>query len=40
MDVEMRAAQAEDRGYWEPLRKELEQFRLAERMQRKTDEEQ
>lgn len=31
LDAEVRAEQAKDRAYWEPLRKELEQFRLAER---------
>ena len=30
-DAEVRAEQARDRAYWEPLRKELEQFRFAER---------
>ncbi len=31
LDAEVRAEQAKDRVYWEPLRKELEQFRHAER---------
>ncbi len=31
LDAEVRAEQAKDRAYWEPLRKELEQFRHAER---------
>jgi hypothetical protein len=31
LDAEVRAEQTKDRTYWEPLRKELEQFRLAER---------
>ncbi len=34
LDAEVRAEQAKDRAYWEPLRKELEQFRFAERTQR------
>lgn len=33
LDAEVRAEQAKDRAYWEPLRKELEQFRHAERGQ-------
>lgn len=33
LDAEVRAEQAKDRAYWEPLRKELEQFRQAERSQ-------
>ena len=31
LDVEMRAEQAKDRAYWEPLRREMEQFRREER---------
>jgi hypothetical protein len=31
LDAEVRIEQAKDRAYWEPLRKELEQFRQAER---------
>lgn len=31
LDAEMRAEQAKDRAYWEPLRRELEEFRRAER---------
>lgn len=31
LDLEMRAEQARDRAYWEPLRKELEQFRREQR---------
>jgi hypothetical protein len=27
LDAEVRAEQARDRDYWEPLRRELEQFR-------------
>ncbi len=30
LDAEVRAEQAKDRAYWEPLRKELEQFRHAD----------
>lgn len=30
-DAEVRAEQARDRNYWEPLRKELEQFRREHR---------
>ena len=32
LDAEVRAEQAKDRAYWEPLRKELEQFRREERV--------
>ncbi|MBI3880838.1 MAG: hypothetical protein HY301_12370 [Verrucomicrobia bacterium] len=32
LDAEVRAEQARDRAYWEPLRKELEAFRRAERI--------
>ncbi|MEQ2006895.1 MAG: hypothetical protein ABMA26_08855 [Limisphaerales bacterium] len=32
LDVETRAEQAIDRAYWEPLRKEIEQFRREERV--------
>jgi hypothetical protein len=31
LDAEVRAEQAKDRAYWEPLRRELEQFRREER---------
>jgi hypothetical protein len=31
LDAEVRAEQARDRAYWEPLRKEMEQFRKEER---------
>lgn len=31
LDAEVRAEQAKDREYWQPLRKELEQFRFEER---------
>lgn len=31
LDTEARAEQAKDRAYWEPLRKEIEQFRREER---------
>ena len=31
LDTEVRAAQAEDRAYWEPLRREIEGFRREER---------
>ena len=31
LDAEVRAEQARDRAYWEPLRRELEAFRHAER---------
>ena len=31
LDVEVRAEQAKDRAYWEPLRREMEQFRREER---------
>ena len=31
LDTERQAEQALDRAYWEPLRKELEEFRKAER---------
>ena len=31
LDAEMRAEQAKDRAYWEPLRREMEQFRREER---------
>jgi hypothetical protein len=30
LDAEMRAEQAVDRAYWEPVRRELEAMRLAE----------
>jgi hypothetical protein len=33
LDAEVRAVQAKDRAYWEPLRKELEQFRRDERQE-------
>ena len=33
LDAEVRAEQAKDREYWQPLRKELEQFRFEERSQ-------
>ena len=32
LDAEVRVEQAKDRAYWEPLRKELEQFRREERI--------
>ena len=32
LDAEVRAEQAKDRAYWEPLRRELEQFRREERL--------
>lgn len=32
LDAEARAEQAKDRAYWEPLRKEIEQFRREERL--------
>ena len=31
LDAEVRAEQAKDRAYWEPLRREMEQFRREER---------
>ena len=31
IDAETRAEQAKDRAYWEPLRRELEEFRCQER---------
>jgi hypothetical protein len=34
LDAEMRAEQDKDRTYWEPLRRELEQLRLAEARER------
>ncbi|MFM9964858.1 MAG: hypothetical protein ACKV2Q_26935 [Planctomycetaceae bacterium] len=33
LDAEVRAEQVKDRAYWEPHRKELEQFRHAKRGQ-------
>jgi hypothetical protein len=33
LDAEVRAEQAKDRAYWEPLRREMEQFRREEREQ-------
>ena len=33
LDAEVRAEQAKDREYWEPLRREIEQFRREERTQ-------
>lgn len=35
LDVEMRAEQARDRIYWEPLKREMEEFRREERERRK-----
>jgi hypothetical protein len=32
LDAEVRAEQARDRVYWEPLRRELETFRREERI--------
>jgi Arc/MetJ family transcription regulator len=32
LDTERQAVQAIDRAYWEPLRRELEAFRKAERL--------
>lgn len=37
LDAELRAEQAKDRAYWEPLRKELEEFRRAERQSRQSN---
>jgi len=37
VDAEIRVEQAKDRANWEPLRKELEQFRHAERGQGRTE---
>jgi hypothetical protein len=34
LDAEVRAEQDKDRAYWEPLRRELEAFRFAERRER------
>jgi hypothetical protein len=34
LDVEVRAEQDKDRAYWEPLKRELESFRLAEARER------
>jgi hypothetical protein len=34
LDAEVRAEQDKDRAYWEPLRRELEEFRFAERRER------
>jgi hypothetical protein len=34
LDAEVRAEQDKDRAYWEPLKRELESFRLAEARER------
>ncbi len=38
LDAEVRAEQDKDRAYWEPLKRELESFRLAEARERSRSE--